>query len=335
MGHCYRHLDEKDRIFLDHMLKAQYPKSKIAKILGVSRSTIYREINRNDITHGYSGLKGYDSMLAHKQAMERRQRAMRLQENDELRTYVHAKLDAGWSPWQIEGRLKREGKPGMFLTHETIYRYIYSDYGLRNRFFKKLRRKHFNRKQRHNRRSRFPRDLLIQHRPESINDRSEFGHWECDLMCFKRGVRANLITLRERRSRYMVAIKNPDKTARGTALTLIAHVKRLKGWIRSITLDQGSEFMNYRWLQSCLAATIYFCEPGSPQQKGAIENGNGVLRAELPRTAKIDAYQQKDIRRMTDEINHRPLRCLDYQTPAERFAAFTGAELPTYDRMEA
>jgi len=86
-----------------------------------------------------------------------------------------------------------------------------------------------------------------------------------------------------------------------------------------------SEFMKYQWLQSCLMTAVSVCEPGLPYQKGTIENGNGTLRAELPRATDINAYQPQAIQRITDEINHRPLRCLGYQTPAEWFAGATAS----------
>ena len=85
----------------------------------------------------------------------------------------------------------------------------------------------------------------------------------------------------------MIAIKNLNKTASGTALTLISTVKNIKKHIKSITFDQGSEFNKYQWIKECFGTDIYFCKPASPYQKGAVENGNGVIRAELPRNYDI------------------------------------------------
>jgi len=161
---------------------------------------------------------------------------------------------------------------------------------------------------------------LIDHRPERINSREEFGHWEGDLMIFKRNVKSNLITLRERKSRYLIAIKNENKTASGTALTLISTVKNVKKAIHSITFDQGMEFQKFEWIKDCLNTDVYFCHPASPHEKGAIENVNGVIRVELPRSLNIDLLKQKDVLRITEEINNRPLKCLNYQTPAELFS---------------
>lgn len=313
---------ERDRIFLRVMLDKRYPKSKIASILDIHRSTIYREIKRNSWVHWKGEKPNYTCFIAQKRYLKRCKRSSKMQINKELCHYVHEKLKYGWSPWQIEGRLKRENAGRCIISHETIYRYIYSDYGIRNRFYQKLRRKHFWRIKHHFRKPRVPKELLIHNRPDIINQRQEFGHWECDLMMFKRGIKTNLITLRERQSRFMVAIKNLNKTASGTALALISTVKKLKPHIKSITFDQGSEFQKYPWIRDCLSTEIYFCQPASPYQKGAIENGNGVVRAELPRSTNINDIKQRSINRLITEINDRPLRCLDYKTPTEIFSLY-------------
>ncbi|CDZ77311.1 Transposase, IS30 family [Legionella massiliensis] len=225
MGKCYKQLTELDRQFISLMLVKGYAKSKMAKLLKVHRSTIYREIKRNRFVSLWTDNEPYYlAQTAHKRYLKRRKRQVKLVCNKQLRDYVHDKLSSGWSPWQIEGRLKRENNVGMRISHETIYRYIYSDYAVRNRFYSCLRRKHKLRIKRHLRQSRFPSELLITNRPPGINERIEFGHWEGDLMMFKRGIKSNLLTLRERKTRYLIAIKNENKTAAATALALIGVV---------------------------------------------------------------------------------------------------------------
>lgn len=315
----YRHLTDQDRIFLRVMLEKNFSKEKIANILKVNRSTIYRELKRNCFKHWRTGIDIYWSDTAHQNYLDRRKRKTKLDKDKNLKDYVHAKLKSGWSPWQIEGRLKSENEGQCIISHETIYRYIYSDYGIRNIFYQKLRRKHFWRIKRNSRNPRVPKEMLINNRPDAINKREEFGHWECDLMMFKQGIKSNLITLRERKTRFIIAIKNLNKTASGTALTLISTVKNIKKYIKSITFDQGSEFNKYQWIKDCINTDIYFCKPASPYQKGAVENGNGVIRAELPREFDIAKLKQKHIASIISEINNRPLKCLDYKTPQENF----------------
>ncbi len=164
MGQYYHQLTEQDRIFLRIMLEKHYSKSKIATILNVHRSTIYREIKRNVWEHWITKERRYISSIAQSQYLKRRQRATKLETTRELRLYVHDKLQSGWSPWQIEGRLKRENGGQCLISHETIYRYIYSDNSIRNRFYKKLRRKHFWRVKHYSRRPRVPKELLMQNR---------------------------------------------------------------------------------------------------------------------------------------------------------------------------
>jgi IS30 family transposase len=315
----YRHLTELDRAFLSQMLGMGYRKDKIAKILGFDRSTIYREIKRNIFVPRYSGETLYHSWYAQSEYRNRRKKRLKLYGNNSLTMKVQEKLSLGWSPWQIEGRLKRENGGKSVITHESIYRYVYRDAAIRNRYYKKLRRKHFCRIRKNSRKRRIPEDMLIENRPDEINYRDEFGHWECDLMMFKHGVKTNLITLRERKTRYILAIKNDDKSARTTALAIIRRITKLKRHIKSITFDQGTEFNKYEWIKDCIGADIYFCKPASPYQKGTVENGNGVIRTEFQRDYNINELKQKNIDAVISNINDRPLKCLNYQTPTEVF----------------
>ena len=320
----YEHLSDQDRLFLKILLDRRTPKAQIAKILKVHRSTIYREIKRNSTRYRFEPQKYHHYIHFHAQAyyLERRKRRSKIHADSKLMDYVNDKLSKGWSPWQIEGRLKAKNNGKCILSHESIYRYIYSDSRTRNCFYQKLRRKHFNREKRNSGKHRIPKELSIHCRPDIINTRNEFGHWECDLMMFARGIKSNLITLRERTSRYVIAIKNENKEARITALALISTITNIKNKVKSITFDQGSEFMRYPWIKSCLEADIYFCDPGAPEQKGAVENVNGVIRVELPRSYNIDTLKQKNIKQLTDEINDRPLKCLNYDTPKELFLKY-------------
>lgn len=319
MGNKYHQLTEQDRIFISLMLERHYSKAKIAKILNVDTSTIYREIKRNSVVHWRTKLRSYWSMAAHEKAIKRRKKGLMLDKNSALRQYVHGKLEAGWSPYQIEGRLKRDNDGRCIISHESIYHYIYSDPDRRYLLHKYLRRKHRYRVKKGQRKPRIPNNLMISERPGSVNDRSEFGHWECDLMVFKKGTKANLITLRERQTRYMIAIKNENRKANGTAMALISTISKIKQHVKSITFDQGSEFQRYEWIKNCIGTDIYFCEPASPYQKGAVENGNANIRIEFQRDYDVENLKQHQIYKVIDNINNRPLKCLDYLSPKEIF----------------
>ena len=300
------------------LLRAGFSRLAIAEQLGVHRSTVYREIDRNG-----SKNVGYLPIVAERRVKERKARYLKLKEDNALSQTVANHLKEGWSPEQIAGRLKRENGGCSVISHETIYRWIYSDFGKRNRYYACLRKKRRWRAPIASRKMRcvIPERVSIAERPAAVNQRQEFGHWEGDLMLFSRDVtRLNLITLRERVSRYFVAILNPSRHAKGTAERIITYFTngRAQG-ISSMTFDNGSEFFGHLELVRELAINTYFCDPYKSWQKGSVENGNGVLRVELPRSTVLDSLSQRELDKIVMNINRRPMKCLGYETPEEVF----------------
>lgn len=117
----------------------------------------------------------------------------------------------------------------------------------------------------------------------------------------------------------MLAIKNPNRCADTTAINIIRALKKFKKYVKSVTFDQGVEFSKYQWIKDCIGADIYFCDPASPHQKGAIENGNANIRLEFKRDFDADKLKQRQLNQVMKDINNRPFKCLGYITPAELF----------------
>ena len=164
-----------------------------------------------------------------------------------------------------------------------------------------------------------PTRVSIHERPEKIDKREEYGHWEGDLVLFTNSD-SNLITLRERKSRVFLAIKNQSKHADTTSKNIIKKFKgRKKILIETLTFDNGGEFARHEEIAKALRIDTFFCDPYSSYQKGSVENGNGVLRYDLPRSADIDSLSQKQIDKIVDKINNRPMKCLGFRTPSEVF----------------
>ena len=161
--------------------------------------------------------------------------------------------------------------------------------------------------------------MRIGQRTDEINQRQSFGHWEGDLLLFSRQY-THLITLRERQSRYVVAIKNGNRKPQPTADILVSYMKKhVHNQIHSLTLDNDISFTQHPAMAKGLAAEVYFCEPYKSWQKGAIENANGLIRRYLPRKTNIENYSQEDIEKIIEKLNNQPMRCLDYKTPKEVF----------------
>ena len=281
------------------------------------RSTIYRELKRNRT----SGV--YLPIAAQQKALERTKhsRPNKLQDNGVLRDYVtRSLLVKGWSPEQISGRMKHQNL-SFYVCPETIYRYIYQsqDKSLYHALtFKKPRRqKLFARKQRM---CRYGNSYLITKRPEEVNSRARFGHWEGDTIEFK-GTKSEVITtLVERKTRMVFLIKNHSKHSQGVMEKITMKFQGLpKKMLKTITFDQGSEFANHQYLEEHRQCEVYYCEAHSPWQKGGNENMNGRLRKYLPKNAKINLITQEELDLIAEKMNRCPRKCIGYKTPNELF----------------
>ena len=161
--------------------------------------------------------------------------------------------------------------------------------------------------------------VLINLRPNIIASRRSFGDWEFDGMGFK-GNHHFVLVAHERKSRFIAAFRQPNRTAATTAETLISLFKTLpKAMARSSTFDNGSEFYHHQKLnQECNMAT-YFCDTHSPWQKGVIENTNGRLRRCLPTKLNPNELSQHAFDVIIANHNNTPRKCLGFKIPAELF----------------
>jgi IS30 family transposase len=323
MPRSYRQLELDERRTIFRLLDAKVPVAAIASRLGRHRSTIHREIRRNHF-HDERAYAGYFPLIADDLARERRQRRRKLSRHDSLRRHVVEKLTACWSPQQIAGRLRLDAPDGVGVCHETIYRYIHGPEGRELGLYRHLPKARRRRQPRHGRRPRpsfVPADRAIQLRPAEVEDRRTFGHWEADLLIFRREHgKANLTTLLERQTRYTILLANPDRRSG----TLVGRIDQSlqglpAGSCRSITFDRGTEFTAYHLLEDRLGAQAWFCDPHSPWQKGAVENANGRIRRFLPGERNPAELATDELARLVASLNATPRRCLGYRTPQEAF----------------
>jgi transposase, IS30 family len=288
----------------------------IALKISRHRSTIYREIARNQD----SGV--YLPIVAQNKALERSKngRTSKLRNNGVIRDYVIRSLEKGWSPEQISGRMKHQ-KLSFYVCHESIYRYIYQSnnktlyHYLTNK--KPKRRKIFGRK---HRRCRYGNPYLITQRPEEVDTRTRFCHWEGDTIEFKGNKSKVVTTLVERKTRMVFLIKNDRKHSRGVMEKIHVKFENLpKKIFKTITFDQGSEFADHRYIEEKMGCDVYYCEAHSPWQKGRNENMNGRLRRYLPKNATINLITQKELDLIADKMNRCPRKCIGYKTSNELF----------------
>ena len=314
MGRTYKHIKETDRLRIYDLLLEGESLQKISQEIGFHKATIYRELNRNSSKFGYR-----PDFASQQYIMRRRSKPSKIESCKILATTIIAKLKEGWSPEQISGRLKMESTKQV-ISHESIYKYIYSLPQKPLKLYQFLRKK---------RRFRYPRirrkrhkstaeKVSIHDRSEDINLRKRFGHWEGDLILFSK-TRENLFTLRERKTRFLIGIKNATRHAVATSKTLISYMREKSGLLDSLTLDNDTAFAEHPTIGKELMSDIYFCDPYKSWQKGAIENGNRLIREKLPFKSPIQVLSQEDINEKLRILNSRPMKCLSYLSPHEAF----------------
>jgi IS30 family transposase len=324
LARTYRQLDLDERRTLFRLIEARTPVGEIAARLGRHPSTIHREPGRDRFRDGDRGFRGYFPLTAQDLARRRRQRRRKLIMNNGLRAHVTERLKAGWSPQQIAGRLKQEADGGASVCHETIYRHVYGPEGREDGLYHHLPKARRRRGSRYGRRPRsatIPRERSIENRPAEVGTRETFGHWEADLLIFrKEHGKANVTSLMERKSRFVFLLPNEDKRSTAVVAGIGEALRGLpEDARRTVTFDRGTEFAAYPVLGRDLAVASYFCDPHSPWQKGAVENTNGRVRRFLPRHCEPGALARPDLRRLADRLNDTPRRCLGYRTPREVF----------------
>ena len=241
-----------------------------------------------------------------------------------LRRTVSRKLRRKWSPEQIAGWLKHSfsDEEQHRVSHETIYKSLYTQTRgvLKKELLEHLRAKRTIRRSRH---ASLKRDGLgqltnaisISERPASVEDRAVPGHWEGDLIAGSRN--SYIATLVERQSRYVMLVKVANKD---TASVVSALIKQARQLYQSLTWDRGKELADHRRFTLAVDVDVYFCDPGSPWQRGINENTNRLLRQYLPKGTNLSLFSQAKLSAVARQLNERPRKTLLFRTPAEMFA---------------
>ena len=295
----------------------------IAGTLGRAPSTVSRELRRN------GGQAGYRASQADQAAWARacRPKTCKLAENRALARLVADKLQAGWSPEQIAGWLKHTypKDESCRVSHETIYRtlFIQARGALKKELLQHLRRTRGMRRSRHHTQKtdnhgRILDAVSIRERPATVEDRAVPGHWEGDLLFGSK--RSQVATLVERHTRYVMLVKVDSKDTETVINALIQHAHKLpRELYRSLTWDRGSEMANHKRFTLATDIQVYFCDPYNPWQRGSNENTNGLLRQYFPKGTDLSAYSQTKLNAVARQLNERPRKTLNFETPAERF----------------
>ncbi|MEA1936654.1 MAG: IS30 family transposase [Patescibacteria group bacterium] len=329
----------RERIEIEHKYRYGEAISNIAKSLGKNRSTIYREIDKRPRT----GRGKYQADISHRQALKRiakRGNISILVYHEELYKYVVDKLKLGWSPEQISIRLPIDFKKdlSMRISHEAIYTYIYSCIGSNGKAKKGYEDLRMYLPRRHKRRAKkgfrkasklAKREniLSIEKRPEIVDTRSRIGDWEDDLVVSSKS-NVCVKSVNDRKSGVMFFGKTIDKTAVSGDTVLIEKLNNIPSqYLRTLTRDNGSENVNFEYVQDELGLVVYYAHTYCSYERGSNENGNGLFRRFFPKGTDFSKITDEEIAKAEYLINTRPRKRFGGLTPAEVFYKETGVAL--------
>lgn len=312
---------------------AKLPVSRIAKILGFCRQTIYNEIKLGTYLHncGWYDEERYSACKAeqlHKYSQTAKGRPLKIGNDHLYAEYLESKIIKDrYSPAAALASARKAG----FTTSvcvSTLYSYI------EKRVFLKLSNKHLWVKSKKRERSGSPERRVahpklpsIADRPGCINERSERGHWEMDLVIGKEGKGPVLLTLTERVTRQEMIFKLPNKKAasvRGVFDDLEKTMPKFKERFRSITTDNGPEFLVLQELQRSIHGgkrfDVWYCHSYSAWEKGSNENHNRMIRRWFPKGTDFSKITKKQVAAIQDWMNNYPRKILGWNTPNELIA---------------
>lgn len=315
------HLTQHQRIELSLLTRLGYSQRDAALVLGVSPSTVCRELARNKKPNGKYHAR-VARLLTKARRLSANQRLRKLLGNTNLEQIVEAKLRLHWSPEQIAGRLRREGV-ALRVCAQTIYDWVY---GFRSDLRQYLRsRKQGYRRTRANTLRKQQREALlakrrIDRRPAGVAGRTTYGHWEGDTVVSRQNL-ARLGTLVERKSGYLRAFLLPNGESNGFASYGAAALQGVPSrYLKTMTLDNGTEMQGYELLERLTRLRVFFAYPYHSWERGTNENTNGLLRQYFPKGSSL-AVGQDRLDQAVHLLNTRPRKRLGYRTPAEVFEA--------------
>jgi len=313
MQRKYSHLNQGQRHRISALERAEHSISFIADHLGVSKSTVSRELNRNAKKFG-----SYNAVCAQEMANERKERfSLNRKFSPGMEKFIREKLSQEqWSPEQIKGYCDKNNIP--MISHERIYQFIWQDKAAGGDLYGHLRTGHKKQRRRYGSgKATFQtikNRVFIDQRPEVINNKLRYGDWEIDTIVGKNNKGA-IVTLVERKSAFTLMAKLSGKNADELASTVVNLMAPYKEKVLSITSDNGSEFTRHQRIAKKLQTQFFFAHPYSSWERGLNENTNKLIRQYIPKKIPFDNIDQNYINLITLKLNKRPRKNLNYNSP--------------------
>jgi IS30 family transposase len=314
----YKQLNQAQRYQIEILKKAGKNQKQIAELLGVSESTISRELKRNQ------GKKGYRPKQAQIKADKRKKQAAKvLKMTPALILLIEARIRLDWSPEQVSGQL--EDERGILISHERIYQHIWTDKRHGGTLDTHLRQCHKQRKKKYgskDKRGQIRNRVSIDERPAIVAEKTRIGDWEIDTVIGQNHQGA-LVTIVDRVSKFTLIKKVDSKHAEVVTDATITLLQPYLDKTLTITADNGKEFAGHETIKEQLSANVYFAHPYCSWERGLNENTNGLIRQYFTKGSSFENITDDEVEAVMNKLNHRPRKTLKFKTPHTVFFADT------------
>lgn len=314
----YQQLRKEERFYIWQARREGSTQQRIAKALGRHPSTICRELKRN--TYAQCHMYTYHwamQIVKFRKHHANQQKYRKL--TDEMASIVQQLIRQYLSPEQVSGYLKQHH--AIRLSHETIYRYIYGKAIRHAQLRPFLRHGGKHRRKRYGsgaRASSIPNRVSITERPQEVEKKTRLGDWECDTMIGK-DRKSVLVTVVDRTSLYLACSRVLSRSARVVGDAIIRLLRPFKERVKTLTFDNGSEFVKHETIAHVLDASTYFAHPYSSWERGINENTNGLIRQFFPKGTDFRTVSWRQVKEAVTHLNNRPRKTRGYRTPNQLF----------------
>ncbi len=323
----YTHLQPEQRYQIEGFLKAGKSLSEISSLIGVHKSTISRELRRNRAQGVVTPLKYQASVAIKKTRYRHWTKNKREVFTDQMKAWIRQKLENDkWSPEFISVIGRREF--GQFVCHEIIYQWIWRCKHSKHAHERKDnylythlrhgRRKKYRGNKRDNRGIIHHR-VSIEKRPQLINKRMRIGDLEADLI-MGTNYQPGILIMTDRKTRMNWLEKIVSKETNYIENKIRKIIDRCEHDIKSITFDNDLAFATHYKIKESLNIKTFFTHPYSSQEKGTVENRIGTLRRFFPKKTNFEKITAREIARVENKMNDRPMRMFNYATPKEKYS---------------
>lgn len=311
----YHHLTYEERCQVYALRKRGDSQALISKQLGVNRSTICRELQRN------TGNKGYRYKQAQWRAIERRRVASSTPKkmDESIMALITEKLSIQWSPEQISGWMKLQNLKS--VSYETIYHLIWKDKRNGGVLYRQLR----HRGKKYNKRGSskagrgcIPGRVDIKERPLIVEEKIRIGDFELDTIQGT-GHSGAIVSMVDRSSKLTRLSKVPAAKSEQVSTAIVMRLDPIKEFLHTLTADNGKEFAGHADVSAALGVNFYFATPYHSWERGLNEHTNGLVRQYFPKSCRFNDLTQEQVLAVEDLLNNRPRKVLGFKTPKQFF----------------